>query len=161
MPDHLRVRVLISPSHRNCWIAAFLLVGGLWVGNAQARQVDRPGECLDDEEPARCLKQFERDAEGLGEAWRAFGLGLLADRNVREAGPALDEAARWHPGLRALAMWARHHGNPTMLQPARAARNRMRASSILRRDSLDAGANLFLGTQDAREVARRSRRASI
>jgi GWxTD domain-containing protein len=161
MPDQLRVCDLISPSFRHHWIAVCLLVAGLSVDDVRGRQVDRPAACLDLEDTERCLKQFDRDAEGLGDAWRSFGLGLLAEQNVRDAGPALDEASRWHPDLRGLAMWARQHGNPTLLQPARAARNRVRATSILRADSLDAGANLLIGTQDAREVARRSRRASV
>ncbi len=161
MAHQLRVRALISPSPRHYWIAVSLLIGGLAAGDVVARQADLPAGCLDQEETARCLRQFDRDAEGLGDAWRTLGLGLLADNNVRDAGPALEEAARWHSDLRALAMWARQHGNPTLMQPARAARNRVHANSILREDSLDAGANLLIGTQDAREVARRSRRASV
>ncbi|NNE70542.1 MAG: hypothetical protein HKN29_09305 [Rhodothermales bacterium] len=116
--------------------------------------------CLEQADPGACLEALEPSVPGLGEAWAALGMALVEQGEIRQAGPVLRKAAEWDPGLQGLAMWATQFGNPSLFQPARAARNRARARAMLRRDSLDVGANLLLGTQDAREVARRSRRAS-
>lgn len=119
-----------------------------------------PEACLQQSSPEACLNGFDDSADGLGEAWRSLGLRLVEEGQIRRAAEVLSRATEWEEGLESLAMWAAHFGNPAVLQPARAARNRRRALAMLRRDSTDVGANLFLGTQDAREVTRRSKRTT-
>ncbi|MFT5144727.1 MAG: GWxTD domain-containing protein [Rhodothermales bacterium] len=90
----------------------------------------------------------------LGEEWVRQG-------NLKAAAEAFDEAATWRTDARGLALWASQFGDPAFFRPAQSVRNRARALRLVREDSLDQGANMLLGAQDAAEVARRARRANV
>ncbi|MBO6576083.1 MAG: hypothetical protein JJ896_09455 [Rhodothermales bacterium] len=140
-----------------------ILIALILVGSSLPVQAQRTAaQCLTEDQPAVCLRQVPANAPGLADAWLEHGLQALRSDNVPGAAEALSHAVEdHHQGYRGLALWATQYGTGALLGPARSARNRSRARALLRRDSLDVGANLLLGTQDARELARRAHRAKV